>query len=88
MEDGDHLELCTSEFLDEDADIVKYQSMIGQLQWLLTLGKWDIHTAIMTLSAFRSEPRKGHLWWVKKVNTDVNKYQDLKLRYCTEESGL
>ena len=48
------------EELDLD-DIKKYQSMIGALQWAVQLGRLDITTAIMTMSGFRANPRKGHL---------------------------
>ena len=34
---GDHPELDTSKFLDEDG-ILMYQSLIGSMQWSITLG--------------------------------------------------
>ena len=37
LEEGDHPELDTSELLN-DSDTKKYQSMIGSLQWLITIG--------------------------------------------------
>jgi hypothetical protein len=63
---GDHPELDTSEFLDE-AGIKDYQSLIGALQWLVSIGRFDINTAVMTMSTFRSEPRKGHMDRVKRI---------------------
>jgi hypothetical protein len=54
---GDHPEIC----------IKQYQSLIGQLQWAISLGRFDIVVAIMTMSAFRSAPRKGHLDQVKRI---------------------
>ncbi len=56
IERNDHPELDESEFLDAD-DTVKYQSLIGALQWLITIGRFDIQTAVMTLSSFRAAPR-------------------------------
>ena len=45
-----------------DANGIKdYQSLIGTLQWSVSLGRIDITTAIMTMSGFRVAPRKGHL---------------------------
>jgi hypothetical protein len=41
LEEGDHPELDTSKFLCEDCT-QKYQSLIGSMQWLITLGRWDI----------------------------------------------
>jgi hypothetical protein len=48
LDKGDHPELDTSEFLNED-DIQKYQSLIGSMQWALSLGRFDIGTAVMTM---------------------------------------
>ena len=41
LEEGDHPELEASEFLSE-SDTEKYQSMIGSLQWVIALGRWDV----------------------------------------------
>ena len=51
LEKGDHPELDTSPLLDEKG-IAMYQSLIGSLQWLVSLGRLDITTAVMTLSGF------------------------------------
>ena len=66
LEKGDHPELDTSDELDEDG-IKKYQSLIGALQWAVTLGHFDIMTAVMTLSSFRVSPRQGHMDRVKQI---------------------
>ena len=55
LEAGDHPELDTSEELDLDG-IQKYQSLIGAMQWAVSLGCIDITTAVMTLSNFRTAP--------------------------------
>jgi hypothetical protein len=60
LEKGDHPELDTSELCSMD-QIVQYQSMIGALQWIVTIGRFDIHSAVMTMSGFRMAPRIGHL---------------------------
>ena len=60
LEKNDHPELDTSELLDESG-VQQYQSLIGQLQWCISLGRFDIATAVMTMSGFRSAPRRGHL---------------------------
>ena len=51
LEPGDHPELDTSEFLSED-DTMIYQSLIGAFQWSISIGRWGIMTAVMTLSSF------------------------------------
>ena len=66
LEKGDHPELDETEFLNEEG-IQKYQSLIGALQWAVSIGRIDINTAVMTMSAFRSAPRTGHLDRVKRI---------------------
>jgi hypothetical protein len=39
----------------------KYQSLIGILQWIVTLGRFDIACTVMTMSRFRTAPWLGHL---------------------------
>ena len=60
LESNDHPEFDTSEQLDPN-DTKKYQSMIGSLQWAVSLGRLDINTAVMIMSSFRAYPRRGHL---------------------------
>ena len=36
-----------------------FQTLIGQLQWLISLGRFDIAVHVMSLSSFRAQPRKG-----------------------------
>ena len=55
MDKQDHPELDETELLDQEG-IVIYQSLIGALQWLITLGRFDIATAVMTLSRFCAMP--------------------------------
>jgi hypothetical protein len=35
--------------------------MIGALQWIVTIGRFGINTAVMTMSGFRMAPRVGYL---------------------------
>ena len=60
LEKGDHPELDTSEELDIEG-IKQCQSIIGCLQWVIQLGRFDISTATMSMSSFRANPRIGHL---------------------------
>ena len=57
LEKGDHPEIDTTDELDQDG-IKRYQTMIGCLQWAVSLGRFDIQTATMTMSRFRVAPRK------------------------------
>ena len=39
----------------------QYQSLIGMLEWNISIGCFDVQTAIMTLSPFHVCPWRGHL---------------------------
>ena len=82
LEDNDHPELDPSEFLDNDG-IQKYQSMIGSLQWLVAIGRWDIMTHVMTMASFRAQPRTGHLDRLKRMYGYVYKTRQYTLKYRT-----
>ena len=60
MEEGDHPELDLSPVLDANGTRL-YQSLIGALQWAVTLGRFDIFIGVATMSSFRVTPREGHL---------------------------
>ena len=53
---NDHPELDTSEILEGDM-VAKYLTMVGQLQWLAALRRFDLHAQVATLSRFRVTPR-------------------------------
>ena len=66
LEKNDHPELDTSPLLNDEG-ISKYQSLIGALQWAITLGRFDIAVGVMSLSSFRVAPRVGHLERLKRI---------------------
>ena len=82
LEKGDHPELDTSPELDIK-DVKIYQSMIGAAQWVVSLGRFDVATAVMTLSSFRATPRQGHLNRIKRVYGYLAKMRHGKLRFRT-----
>jgi len=84
IEKGDHPELDTSELLDSSG-IATYHSLLGALQWLITIGRFDIHTAVMTLSGFREAPRRGHLEHLKHVYGYIAKMRSAMIRVRTEQ---
>jgi len=57
VEKGDHPEIDDTDLLDSRGSIQQYQSIIGLLQWAVSLGRFDITTAVMTMSSFRVVPR-------------------------------
>ena len=84
IEKDSHPELDTSPLLDEDMT-AKYQSIIGALQWVVTLGRFDIAVAVMTLSSFRAAPREGHLACLKRVVGYLIKFRSGRIRVRTGE---
>ncbi len=66
IEKNEHPELDTMDLLADD-DIVKYQSLIGALQWVVSIGWFDVMTAIMTLSSFQAAPQQGHMECIKHI---------------------
>jgi hypothetical protein len=81
---NDHPELNTTELLDDDG-IHQYQSLIGVLQWTITLGRFDIATAVMTMSGFRVAPRQGHLNRLKRICGYLYKMKQGCIRVRTDE---
>lgn len=80
---NDHPELDTSDLLEYE-DIKIYQSLIGALQWVIQIGRWDITTSVMTMSRFRAAPRIGHLERVKRIHGFLRKFKHGVLRICTD----
>jgi hypothetical protein len=58
LEKADHPKIDTPEELVQ-AVINFYRTMIGSLQWANSIGRFDIQTATMTASRFRTAPKKG-----------------------------
>ena len=87
LEKGDHPEMDTSPELDLDG-IKKYQSLIGSAQWAISLGRFDVATAVMTMSAFRAAPREGHLDRVKRIIGYLSKMKQGAIRYRTGRPDL
>ncbi len=81
---NDHPELDTSELMDMEETKI-YQSLIGALQWVVQIGRWDVMTAIVTLSRFRAAPRKGHLDRVKRIFGYLRKMKHGAVRIRTEK---
>jgi len=61
-----HPKLDESRLLCPD-DISKYRSVIGSLNWILTLGRFDIAYALSSMSRYNMAPREGHMEAVKRI---------------------
>ena len=49
--------------------------LVGQSQWLISLGRFDIACTIMTMSRFRAAPREGHMKRMKRIYGNVKQFQ-------------
>jgi hypothetical protein len=84
LDKGDHPELDTSKLCNEE-QISQYQSKIGSLQWIVTIRRFDIHTAVMTMSGFRIAPRIGHLKRLQPIYGYLSKMRFASIRVRTKE---
>ena len=75
LEPNEHPELDDSELLEVD-EIRIFQSLVGQAQWLIQLGRFDIAVHVMSLSSFRMCPRRGHLEFMKRIYGYLCKFND------------
>ena len=60
LKKGDHPEIDESPFLKAKG-MQQCQSLIGLMQWAVSLGQLDVAAAVMMLSGFCPAPREGHL---------------------------
>ena len=54
------------------------------LQWAVTLGRIDIHHAVMCMSRFRAQPKKGHLMAVARIFGYLNNYKTASIKFRTK----
>ena len=66
MEAEFHPELDVSKLLNSDKTS-QYRMMIGSLNWMVTLGQFDVHYATQTMAQYGMAPRKGHIEALKRV---------------------
>ena len=63
----------------------KYLTMVGQLQWLATLGRFDIHAQVATMSRFRAAPRQQHMDRLKRIYSYAIRTKDNAIRFRTDQ---
>ena len=83
LDPKDHPEMDNSSFLGED-DITRYQSLIGALQWAITLGRFELLPAVVSLGSFRVAPRIGHMDRIKRVYGFLRRHPDGAVRFRTQ----
>ena len=84
LDKNDHPELDTSEILEGDM-AAKYLTIVGQLQWLVTLGRFYIYAQVATMSRFRAAPRQGHMDRLKRIYSYAIRTKDYAIRFGTEQ---
>jgi hypothetical protein len=86
LEQNDHPEMDDSPFLGQD-ETQQFQSLIGAMQWAVSIGRLDIGTAVMSLSSFCAMPRRGHLERAKRIYGYLRKMKEARIRVLTNEPG-
>ena len=86
MSESYHPELDDSQFLNNE-DGSKYRSIIGSLNWAITLGRFDIQYATSTMARFNCAPRMGHMKGVIRIVGYLKKVASLKPRLLVNPSS-
>ena len=83
LDKNNHPELDTSEILEGDM-AAKYLTMVGQLQWLVSLGRFDFHAQVASMSRLRAAPRQGHMDRLKRIYSYAIRTGDYAMRFRTD----
>ena len=59
--------------------------MVGQLQWLITLGRFDIQAQVISLSRFIAALRQAHLEQLKRIYAYIVRTKDYATRFRVME---
>ena len=84
LDKNDHPELDTSGILECDMDAI-YLTMVGQLEWLDTLGRFDIHAQVATMSRFRAAPRQGNMDRLERIYSYAIRIKYYAIRFRTDQ---
>ena len=78
MDKDYHPELDDSPLLNAEFHS-RYRSMVGSLNWTITIGRFDIQYAVTTLARYSHAPREGHLKAVLRIFGYLKKFYKGKL---------
>ena len=59
--------------------------MVSQLQWLITLGRFDLHAQVATIPKFRAAARQGHMDRLKRIYSYAIRTKDYAIRLRTDQ---
>ena len=63
----------------------KYLTIVGQLQWVVTLGRFDLHAQVATMSRFSAAPRQEHMDRLKRIYSYAIRTKDYAIRFRTDQ---
>ena len=58
---------------------------MGQLQWLTTLGRFDLDAHVAAMSRFRAAHRQGHMDRLKRIYAYATRTKDYGVRFRTDK---
>ena len=82
LDKDDSPELDQTDLMNDEQHTI-YQSLIGALQWCVTLGRFDIAAAVMTMSSFCVAPQEGHLECLKYIYGYLHNHPEGAICFCT-----
>jgi hypothetical protein len=68
-----HPELDTTELISAK-DQLKYWSLLGSANWMVTLGRFDIHYAVNTMAQYTVALRQGHFLALQQIFGYLKQY--------------
>ena len=84
LDENDHQELDPSEILEGDM-AAKCLTLVGQLEWMVTLERFDLHAQVATMSTFRAASRRGHMNRFKRIYAYAMRTKDYAFRFRTDQ---
>ena len=82
-----HEELDESDLLDTYHHSI-FHMIIGNLNWTVTLGQYNVQHAVSTLARYSQMPKEGHLNTTKRVLGYLKAHNKRKLVYDTSIPNL
>jgi hypothetical protein len=92
LDKDDHPEVDMTPELDLDG-VKKHQSLVGALQWAVSIGRFDVAIDVNTLGRHRAAPHLGHLDRLKRICGCLKKHSDAAIRFrvgipdCSEQDA-
>ena len=80
VEKNDYPELYATDILEQE-QVMYYLTMVGQLQWLITFGKFDIQAQVISMCRFRAQQRQRHLDILQRIYAYVIKTKDYATKF-------